>query len=349
MYARAHAPTTRVRIAPVFTERECAALEDAFRGDDETRVTTRCVACETYDRDRRACTFVFDDVARAEACVEALMRQTRGETLVGSTSVRASDARWTCGYSVKREDDGEDARRTVAVRAHSALGIVGLTLIEDFVSEDEELRLAEAARTSTRETRLARRRVSHFGYEFSYATRDANVPCESIPAFVRETVLGRLGMDAYGATPGATSALRCDQITVNEYPRGVGLAPHVDTHSAFGETILSLSLLGGTVMEFRREGYEHRALYLPPRSLLIMYDEARYAWQHYIPHRKNDNVEGVLTPRGEMRMSYTFRERRTGACACVWPEACDSRSGKASLVSKRAAGATQRFAHLVGE
>ena len=24
-----------------------------------------------------------------------------------------------------------------------------------------------------------------------------------------------------------------DQLTVNEYPPGVGLAPHVDTHSAF--------------------------------------------------------------------------------------------------------------------
>lgn len=27
-----------------------------------------------------------------------------------------------------------------------------------------------------------------------------------------------------------------DQLTVNEYPAGVGLAPHIDTHSAFSGT-----------------------------------------------------------------------------------------------------------------
>ena len=59
-----------------------------------------------------------------------------------------------------------------------------------------------------------------------------------------------------------------DQVTVNEYTCGVGLAPHVDTHSAFEGAIHSLSLAGHTVMEFRR-GDDHRGLLLPPRSLLV--------------------------------------------------------------------------------
>ena len=42
-----------------------------------------------------------------------------------------------------------------------------------------------------------------------------------------------------------------DQVTVNEYPPGCGIAPHVDTHSAFTETILSLSLGDRCVIEFR--------------------------------------------------------------------------------------------------
>lgn len=29
-----------------------------------------------------------------------------------------------------------------------------------------------------------------------------------------------------------------------------------------------------------------RAIYLPPRSLLLLSGEARYAWHHYIPHHK---------------------------------------------------------------
>lgn len=36
-----------------------------------------------------------------------------------------------------------------------------------------------------------------------------------------------------------------DQATLNEYTPGVGLAPHIDTHSAFDGPIISLSLAGG--------------------------------------------------------------------------------------------------------
>ena len=97
---------------------------------------------------------------------------------------------------------------------------------------------------------------------------------------------------------------------VNEYPSGVGLSPHIDTHSAFEGLIFSLSLAGPCIMEFRRhsEGvclpkpnsdtdnkaespdsssnFKRRAIYLPPRSLLLLSGEARYAWHHYIPHHK---------------------------------------------------------------
>jgi alkylated DNA repair protein alkB family protein 8 len=113
-------------------------------------------------------------------------------------------------------------------------------------------------------------------------------------------------------------------LQVNEYPRGVGFSPHIDTHSAFEGSILSLSLGGPCVMEFRkyvdrgddnalessaslqqsRNGPEaitgqesdclpnrsveviRKALFLPQRSLLILSGEARYAWHHYIPHHK---------------------------------------------------------------
>ena len=68
-----------------------------------------------------------------------------------------------------------------------------------------------------------------------------------------------------------------DQLTVNEYTPGVGLAPHIDTHSAFTGAIISLSLGGPAVMVMRRE-QEQRAVQLPPRSLLVMGGEARYAW-----------------------------------------------------------------------
>jgi alkylated DNA repair dioxygenase AlkB len=143
-----------------------------------------------------------------------------------------------------------------------------------------------------------------------------------------------------------------DQITVNEYPPGCGIAPHVDTHSAFTGTILSLSLGDRCVMEFRHpnpneeaeeEGYStssttesaaatttttagarqnrnetmifpHRALELPRRSLLILTDFARFNRQHYIPKRKSDPmIDGTRRMRTETRYSFTIRQ--TLSCA----------------------------------
>ena len=162
---------------------------------------------------------------------------------------------------------------------------------------------------------------------------------------------------------------------MNEYPAGVGLAPHVDTHSAFGPVIFSLSLAGNAVMEFRRlDGEEasmgeqdpqeekkpirvaeRHAIALPRRSMLALAAEARYEWQHYIPHRKRDVVQdsesssehrsdpiGSVTsvPRAPRRVSLTFRERRDvavhGPCGCSWPNACDSRFGAAQRLKRRA-------------
>lgn len=65
---------------------------------------------------------------------------------------------------------------------------------------------------------LARRRVLHFGHEFDYATRGVGTPQHELPAAAR-AVAARLQ-----ALPGGEAA---DQLTVNEYESGVGIAPHV--------------------------------------------------------------------------------------------------------------------------
>lgn len=138
--------------------------------------------------------------------------------------------------------------------------------------------------------------------------------------------------------------------------------PAAETHAAFTGAIVSLCLGGPAVMVFRRDGHTPRALFLPPRSLLVMAgeraappscavagcmqvrwllrcmhaahvrsclgivvmraclttrvaDEARYAWQHYIPHRKSDLVasasgagEPEVVHRAPRRVSFTFRQ-----------------------------------------
>ncbi|XP_040987345.1 alkylated DNA repair protein ALKBH8 homolog isoform X5 [Juglans microcarpa x Juglans regia] len=147
-----------------------------------------------------------------------------------------------------------------------------------------------------------------------------------------------------------------DQLTVNEYPTGVGLSPHVDTHSAFEGFIFSLSLAGPCIMEFRQyaecawlpnhtsspsmkmqspeddKSFLRRAIYLPPRSMLLLSGEARYAWHHYIPHHKIDLVKDSVIRRGSRRVSFTFRKVRTVLANVNFPSIVIPRDEKTGFI-----------------
>lgn len=100
-----------------------------------------------------------------------------------------------------------------------------------------------------------------------------------------------------------------DQMLINEYQPGQGIALHSD-YEPFDRTVVSLSLLSPVLMEFRNPTDGRRAaLLLEPRSLLVLSDEARYVWQHGIARRKNDRWHGRPVPR-RRRLSVTFRLRK---------------------------------------
>ena len=99
-----------------------------------------------------------------------------------------------------------------------------------------------------------------------------------------------------------------DQVIVNEYQSGQGITPHIDCLPCFTETIASLSLGSPCVMEFTHvETHEKNPVLLEPRSLVVLTGDARYRWQHAIPHRKTDRHNGQTFPRGR-RLSLTFRK-----------------------------------------
>ena len=55
-----------------------------------------------------------------------------------------------------------------------------------------------------------------------------------------------------------------DNLTVNEYLPGAGIANHVDTHSAFEDGICALTLGDGCAMRLQRRDESH-VIWLPPR------------------------------------------------------------------------------------
>ena len=97
-----------------------------------------------------------------------------------------------------------------------------------------------------------------------------------------------------------------DQMLVNEYLPGQGIAVHRDCEP-FDRTVVSLSLLSACVMDFRHvESGRRASLLLEPRKPVVLSDEARYEWQHGIARRKTDRWQGIVIPR-RRRLSVTFR------------------------------------------
>ncbi|KAF3498297.1 hypothetical protein DY000_02053467 [Brassica cretica] len=229
----------------------------------------------------------------------------------------------------------------------SDLNIPGLFLLPDFVTAEEEQQLLAAVDTQPW-IGLAKRRVQHYGYEFCYGTRNVDTKNRlgELPPFV-SPILQRISL--FPNLDYDPASLNLDQLTVNEYPSGVGLSPHIDTHSAFEDCIFSLSLAGPCIMEFRRYSAStwkvaststdeeekpdtstciKKALYLPPRSMLLLSGEARYAWNHYIPHHKIDKVKDKVIRRSPRRVSFTLRKVRNHPCRCEFPQYCDSQQQK---------------------
>lgn len=169
--------------------------------------------------------------------------------------------------------------------------IPGLRYLPGYVTESEEAGLVRAIDAGAWNTEWQRRQP----YGASYGKGDSTLP---IPGWGR-----RLAVRLFA---GGVTDVPFDQMLVNEYLPGQGIAPHRD-YEPFGRTVVSLSLLSPYVMDFRHRatGRKERLL-LEPRSLLVLSDEARYGWEHGIAARKKDAWQGLPLQRGR-RLSVTFR------------------------------------------
>ena len=158
----------------------------------------------------------------------------------------------------------------------------GLTLKENFISEAYEKELLEEIDNRPWLNDL-KRRVQHYGYKYDYKTKGKLDYLGELSDFLKPIDVG----------------FKFNQVIINEYLSGQGIAPHIDLPSVFGECIASLSLGCACTMEFTKEA-ETIPILLPPKSLLVLTNEARYNWKHGIPARKSNIAS--------RRVSITFRE-----------------------------------------
>jgi len=179
-------------------------------------------------------------------------------------------------------------------RRVSPVGVKGLVVREDFISEAQEVVLLEHINAAEWNTTL-KRRTQHYGYEYNYTSRGAK-KTQSIPDYAMAIAQKLVDDGLIKQLP--------DQLIINEYKPGQGIAAHVDKRDIFGDEIVSISLGADVPMVFTR-GTETQTIPLARRSAIILTGEARYTWSHAIEGKKQDN--GV--PRGT-RVSMTFRKMK---------------------------------------
>ena len=148
-----------------------------------------------------------------------------------------------------------------------------------------------------------RRRVQHYGWRYDYQARavTADMRIGPLPEFIQPVAEKLRERGWFAETP--------DQVIVNEYEPGQGIAAHAD-RDCFGPAVAMLSLGDRWPMRFTPpEGADGEPLdlFLDVGSLTVLTDAARTQWRHAIlPRRSDPDGQGGRRKR-QRRVSVTFR------------------------------------------
>ncbi|AWL09613.1 uncharacterized protein HME7025_01761 [Aquirufa nivalisilvae] len=179
--------------------------------------------------------------------------------------------------------------------------IQGLTYLPNFIDKLEVKYLIESINAEPWLSDI-KRRVQHYGYKYDYKARsiDYSMFIGKLPSWAMIMAQRLFDEKHISELP--------DQLIINEYQPGQGIANHVDCEPCFGNTIISISLGSSCVMDFINLRTKQKVeVMLESGSLVVLTGEARHNWTHGIAQRKTDNFKGMKTER-RLRISMTFRK-----------------------------------------
>ena len=176
----------------------------------------------------------------------------------------------------------------------------GLAVMPGFLSDAEQTSLLAIIGGSEWSNNISRR-VRQYGYAYDHREKalapDYLGPLPEWSDFIQDRLREQCLLRGV-----------LDQIIINEYEPGQGIAQHIDLETAFGEPVVSVSLGAPTMMEFLKDGEGTIELWIVPGTAVIMTGPARWEWGHRIRKRKSDTLpSGDVVPRAR-RVSVTFRK-----------------------------------------
>ncbi|KAJ3393758.1 hypothetical protein HDU84_001165 [Entophlyctis sp. JEL0112] len=168
--------------------------------------------------------------------------------------------------------------------------------------------------------RSIRRRLQFYGLQYYHTSHNLAVlqPVEALDQsmsmdnfkWLTDHILQQI-------SPSYLVPMAPNQILVNEYINNAGLACHLEDVQAFGDYILTLSLLNPVWMDLKpaenegSSGMPAMRILLEPNSLLVMHSDARYLWKHGITKSRSvqmmDGEQSVKRDARYRRLSLTFR------------------------------------------
>ncbi len=188
---------------------------------------------------------------------------------------------------------------------HDYMDVKGLCFMEAFLDVEEQQNLLAQIDKQPWLHDLSRR-VQHYGYKYDYRARrvDKSMKIGALPAFGKDI--------AKKLVARGLMQTEADQLIVNEYQPGQGIADHIDCEPCFGDEIATVSLGWKYEMRLTYE-IEHArkqiiAIPLPQGSCLVFAEDARWKWKHGIASRKSDpDLHGGKAVERKRRVSLTFR------------------------------------------
>lgn len=163
---------------------------------------------------------------------------------------------------------------------------LGLTIIPDFITEQEEADILSTINPSAaRKQKKERNSIKRYGSSLPYPNY-----------MVSDKIPERLNRLSEKFIQAGLMTEICNHVSINEYFEGQAVKPHIDSPES-GETITVLSLKSHATMKFEK-GDESFLVELPPRSLVQMKGEIRYRWLHSI------------LPVAALRYSIVFRNSK---------------------------------------
>uniref|UniRef100_A0A8C6CUY3 Fe2OG dioxygenase domain-containing protein n=1 Tax=Moschus moschiferus TaxID=68415 RepID=A0A8C6CUY3_MOSMO len=218
----------------------------------------------------------------------------------------------------------------------------GLKLIEEIISPEDEKMLLESVNwteDTDNQKSLKHRGVKHFGYEFHHESNNVDKDKElpGVLPDICESMLEKWLKEGF-------IKHKPDQLTINQYEPGHGIPAHIDTHSAFEDEIISLSLGSEIVMDFKHPDGMTVPVMLPHQSLLVMGHKSGII---------TSDVEDLTLNKRGIQTSFTFRKVKQTPCNCSYPSVCDSQMKEAPASfpesDKEALQLEQDYVHRVYE